>query len=414
MAAPSYTYTFINGTSADATEVNTNNTDWVNAMTDGTKDFTLNDLTINGNTTLGNAATDTLTVNARTALPKSVKLTSPGYTSNLGISLSAGVLSIVDSTGAAISSTNPGWVCVPSTTAGLYTTLQVTVGGAFNDDSHASSSLTNFGFGITEAADWAQDVPFFIYAVNRANSDIDGVDGSSVFCLARNPAMASTPTSPNNIGDFDSNPVTDDQTSILIMDQVTVANYTSLPCILIGALRMRWSTTTDDWTVQTLGAKDGIGPEQLQKIFATTWTYPTGQNGAASSTHVLANGGTAPLFSTTNYSYLISSDGSVFLQVAVSGDGGTDGVGAVSIQIAVPYASGWGYNNVSGGNFQVVNPTDGELVAIANIDNGLSYITLSVPQVSGTALQNNLDPVQNGDFTNGGRNILGNFRYKAF
>jgi hypothetical protein len=61
MAAPSVTYTFSNSTTADATEVNTNFTDIINGITDGTKDLTINLLTVNGaasfngNVTLGNA-----------------------------------------------------------------------------------------------------------------------------------------------------------------------------------------------------------------------------------------------------------------------------------------------------------------------------------------------------------------------
>jgi hypothetical protein len=48
MAAPSVTNTFTNGTTADATQVNQNFTDVINGITDGTKDLTFNDCTVNG------------------------------------------------------------------------------------------------------------------------------------------------------------------------------------------------------------------------------------------------------------------------------------------------------------------------------------------------------------------------------
>jgi hypothetical protein len=64
MANPSVTYTFTNGTSADGPEVSQNFTDLINSLTDGTKDITINDLTTNGNTTLGSNSSDTLSVNA--------------------------------------------------------------------------------------------------------------------------------------------------------------------------------------------------------------------------------------------------------------------------------------------------------------------------------------------------------------
>ena len=67
MPAPSVTYTLTNGTTADATQVQQNFTDLVNAMSDGTKDFSINALTaagtatFNGNVTLGNASGDDVT-----------------------------------------------------------------------------------------------------------------------------------------------------------------------------------------------------------------------------------------------------------------------------------------------------------------------------------------------------------------
>jgi len=67
MANPDVTYTFANSTTADATEVNTNFTDLINSLTDGTKSLTIDALTaggaaaFSGNVTLGNATTDTIT-----------------------------------------------------------------------------------------------------------------------------------------------------------------------------------------------------------------------------------------------------------------------------------------------------------------------------------------------------------------
>lgn len=68
MASPSVTYTFTNGTTADASQVNQNFTDLINAMTDGSKSFSIDALTVagaatfNGAVTLGNATGDDITV----------------------------------------------------------------------------------------------------------------------------------------------------------------------------------------------------------------------------------------------------------------------------------------------------------------------------------------------------------------
>jgi hypothetical protein len=55
MANPSVTYTFANATTADATQVNTNFSDLINALTDGLKDFDLGTCTVEGLTTLSGA-----------------------------------------------------------------------------------------------------------------------------------------------------------------------------------------------------------------------------------------------------------------------------------------------------------------------------------------------------------------------
>lgn len=73
MANITVTHTFVNGTIADGTEINTNFSDIVNGTSDGTKDFSINALTcagtatLNGNVVLGNATGDTITPNGRFA-----------------------------------------------------------------------------------------------------------------------------------------------------------------------------------------------------------------------------------------------------------------------------------------------------------------------------------------------------------
>lgn len=87
MASPSVTYTFSNSTVADADEVNTNFTDLINAMSDGTKDFSISALvcagsaTFNGNVTLGNASSDDVTFTGSLASSIPIKTTN---TYNIG------------------------------------------------------------------------------------------------------------------------------------------------------------------------------------------------------------------------------------------------------------------------------------------------------------------------------------------
>jgi len=73
MAYMTVTNTLVNGNTADAGELNTNFSDVIAATSDGTKDMNINALTcagavaFNGNMTLGNATSDTVTFTARVA-----------------------------------------------------------------------------------------------------------------------------------------------------------------------------------------------------------------------------------------------------------------------------------------------------------------------------------------------------------
>lgn len=81
MANISVTYSFTNGTTADASQVNQNFTDIINGTSDGTKDFSISALTVagtatlNGNINLGNASSDDITVTASLASSIPIKTT---------------------------------------------------------------------------------------------------------------------------------------------------------------------------------------------------------------------------------------------------------------------------------------------------------------------------------------------------
>jgi hypothetical protein len=81
MPAPSVTYSFSNGSTADASQVNQNFTDLINGVSDGTKDLSINGLTVagaasfNGNVTLGNASGDDVTVTGSLASSIAIKTT---------------------------------------------------------------------------------------------------------------------------------------------------------------------------------------------------------------------------------------------------------------------------------------------------------------------------------------------------
>ena len=95
MANISVSYTFTNGTTADASQVNQNFTDIINGTSDGTKDFSINALTVagaaslNGNVTLGNASADDITFNGSIASNIPIKTTASYAIGTTSVGLSA-------------------------------------------------------------------------------------------------------------------------------------------------------------------------------------------------------------------------------------------------------------------------------------------------------------------------------------
>lgn len=96
MASPSVTYTFSNSTTADATQVNQNFTDLINALTDGTKSLSIDALTCAGTTTLngavniGNSSSDDITVTGSLASSLPIKTTATYDIGNSAIGLRYG------------------------------------------------------------------------------------------------------------------------------------------------------------------------------------------------------------------------------------------------------------------------------------------------------------------------------------
>lgn len=219
---------------------------------------------------------------------QAVGANTPRWISNLGIKLDSGTLSVVASDGTNLSTTNYGYVTCKSTTHGQVIPLKCTYAASIQDAT-ATSNFTNMGFGIDESTNQT-DVRFYIYVANKANSNIDGVDGSSVFFISIDPGLDITPASSNNIGDTGAIASTDDATSILIMQNVTIANYVSLPCTLVASFEMDWDTSPNDWTIQTLATDDGVGGRlPLTTNFANdAWEKVTRSTGTSVGTRGVA------------------------------------------------------------------------------------------------------------------------------
>ena len=243
---------------------------------------------------------------------------------NLGVTYSGGTFTVTGANGTALSASNPAFVTFQSkANPGRLLTCSVEADQSFIDDAGASE-IVGCLFGFSTGVAITVDVPFFIYA---ALAD----DGTTVsFALSRVPHHVVVPAV--GLLGTPASAIADTQASMFFFDSVTVANYDGNPCVALGSVRARMSAS-DDWTIQTLATTDGIGQFQESTLF----TVPLGQFGAVASTITLNNGGTAPVFTTTNAEYTISRDGTCIYEYYVDSDGGTDGAGAVTATMTTPY-----------------------------------------------------------------------------
>ncbi len=276
------------------------------------------------------------------------KFYQPGY-ANIGISLSGTTFTVQSENATAFSSTNPGFIALQSlANPGQIKRYSITANQSFTQ-----AQLGNNLFGVTTGVSWAQDVPFYLYAVSNANNG----ENTIAFMISRVPNRSVAPLAANIGQSGNTNATT--QGSFFSLSAITAADYASSPCLCIGSFRMRYASSL--WTVQTLNNSDGIGKYQ----FGVQFTMPTGQVGAASGKYFKNNGGTAPGFTTNNFVYYINDLSGFFNIYCGFGNSNVAGVGAVLALLASPYAIGTGvfgtgYSGATGGIANILIPSNND------------------------------------------------------
>lgn len=297
-------YTFTNGTVADATEVNAR-FDELYTLQNGNVDADNMDLTDDYAWTGAHTFSSIDFVQSLVTQPA-------GTTVDMGCTLAANVFTITRAAGGALSASNPAWIVCPSTTAGQNVALKIVAAKTVEDDGHGTTTLNAGLMGTTASIAWGSAMPWFVYVYEDPDSA-----GAGLVFFSRSPSLETTPASADNIGmkgdDPDAAPNT--QNDIFVLESgLTKADHISLPCVLVGALRVtRGTDADDDWTFTALGNNDGIGLDRLLKTFKTVWTFPVNQNGAEAGKHyTTTDGATALAFTGTNSCfYMIHSDGTV-------------------------------------------------------------------------------------------------------
>jgi hypothetical protein len=253
--------------------------------------------------------------------------------SNIGFTQSAGTTFTVESaSGAAFSSTNPGFVTLQSfASPGLQVNYKVTANQSFTQANIATNN-----FGLTNGVANANDIPFFLYAVSNAQNG----ENTIAFMISRFPNAKVSPVAAK-IGKTGS-AVANSQGSFFSLANVTVADYAQSPCLCIGSFRMTW-TAGNNWVITTIDDEDGVGCFQENRVFNVS----IGQFGAASGKYFYNNGGTAPGFASVSYVYYIDKQNFLKFYASFLDPSGSAGAGAVILQLALPYV----VNGNSAGTF---------------------------------------------------------------
>lgn len=266
-----------------------------------------------------------------------------GETNNLTLSLASGILKI-QCGNADCSTSNPGWITLPSNTAGQMVTYKITSSPQFGDATAGDSDFVGTGtcsWGTTAAVAWGNDMPILLGAFH---------DGTTVvFGMARGPVL--TTGASTNIGYQDNCPSSADQKNVIAMTSTNVTStHANKAFFLIGAVRAT-KNASDNYTFSALDNGDGV--QIFYNFTGRKFSMPTGQNGANSTKYFSVSGGTAPtytLFSVLDY--YLDLNGRVTCDARFGNtSGGTAGAGTSDNVLAAPYKSQAGMNYFGEGFF---------------------------------------------------------------
>ena len=123
----------------------------------------------------------------------------------------------------------------------------------------------------------------------------------------------------------------------MILGNVDLADYSSVPLQLIGGLTMRKVTADDDWTFDALPVgRYGIGEAAIEGTCSAVYTMPHSQMGASPGGHFRNTGGTGPIWENQVMTYMLSRDGFCMIIARFFG-GDPNGAGTVPLFLALPY-----------------------------------------------------------------------------
>lgn len=319
-----------------------------------------------------------------------------GQVSNCELNVSGSTLTISGDGGVALSATNKCQVGIRSNTAGdvACATFTANVTTTFGATSDTDGNV----MGITSTANWASTMPMFLGVIYNGTTPY--------FTISRLPYVVSgaADTALWQEGSTDG----DAQLDVGILTSgLTLASWVNLPITQVGWFDATYASTGEAWTFDVTG-KNGFNTNYESSYFS----MPLAQNGAATGTFMLANGGTAPLFTTNTYYYTVEKNGMVTISVYLDADPGTDGAGAVNARLALPLANEATF--AAGGTlapFYIKGATTvTDQYCVGETFYGISYVSFYYNSTLATVQS----PITNAMFSNGARRMYGALRYKAF
>jgi len=329
----------VNGTTADATDLNNNYLDITDGLSNTVKDISISALTTAGVVSFGS----TLAVTGISTFNQDIKHVGitqfggqrrHGWVSNVGLNLAAGTLKLVQADGSTdFGAAAPGFVGIHSATGGALDVLKITATDFLLVDDTGSSDIIGVNFGTDSTEAWDQEVPFFLYAVNG-----DGTDSGIEFAISRNPRAKHSPATAQ-IAFHGTVATSDNSTTFFFLTSTDVtATHNAKPCLLIGGIRATKSAL-DDWTIIALDESQAEGildtPHQGE-----TFAMAEAQNGANADSF-LETAGTEPVWATPSsiiYEYSIDLNGWVDIVLnTVNAGNVTNGVGGQALTMVIPY-----------------------------------------------------------------------------
>jgi hypothetical protein len=268
-------------------------------------------------------------------------------------------------------------------------------------------------FGTTASTAWGTDdetgIPFFVYIVNQ-----DNTASGLRLAMSRKPDYKKIPSA--NAYAYESNAATTDDDNAIYFSSASDESATAngKPMLLIGGVILN-KDASDVWSVSAEGLNFDEGAGLRADPFAgKIFTFPTGQNGAASGSH-LSSAGTVPSWATAasiRYHYTVSLDGHIDIAYSTVLAGNcTNGSGGNQLQLRLPaessdthYASS-GANYVPIGTFSANGASNPDGILSGAVDGGSQRLNLYDDAISS---------ILDSEFSDVADDVRVNFRYKAF